>query len=339
MELVDKRVVVTGGAGFIGSHLVDLLVPISRQLVVVDDLSVGRLSHLAQHSGRANFEFIQADIRELDSMRSIFQPDDVIFHMAVECLRVALFDPLRVHRVNATGTLNVCMAAHERRAGRLVYVSSSEVYGSAETVPMDETHPLRPTTTYGADKAAGELTSLAFWRTYGFPVIVVRPFNSYGPREHVDGPSGEVIPRFVQRVLNGQRPIIFGDGTQTRDFTWVIDTARGILAAGQCDQLVGQEVNIARGQEVSINEIARLVLEATERTDLEPEYHPAREGDVMRHLAGTQKARELLGFEATMDIRQGIREYVRWVRELTSSNGRETSTTQSVGVADSMGLP
>src|SRR5690606_23107063 len=128
---------------------------------------------------------------------------DVVFHLAVECLRVSLLDPQRVHSVNSTGTLYMCMAAQENRAERFIYCSSSEVYGSAEQAPMDESHPLHPTTTYGADKAAGELIARAMWRTHGLPVTVVRPFNSYGPREHVDGPSGEVIPRFVARVLRG----------------------------------------------------------------------------------------------------------------------------------------
>ena len=336
MRLTDKRVVVTGGAGFIGSHLVDALATKCGELVVVDDLSVGKLSNIAHHTSKQNFEFVQADVRDLESLRTVFRPGDVVFHLAVECLRVALFDPIRVHRVNATGSLNVCIAAHEKGAERLIYVSSSEVYGTAEAAPMDETHPLRPTTTYGADKAAGELTSLAFWRTYGFPVIVVRPFNAYGPREHVDGPSGEVIPRFVERAMNGQRPIIFGDGTQTRDFTWVIDTARGILEAGQCDELIGQEVNIARGHEVSINEIARLVTFATGQSDLEPEYHPAREGDVMRHLAGTSKAKELFGFEALVGIEPGIRQYVRWVRADVDAKARAFSNSQDVEVSDSM---
>jgi UDP-glucose 4-epimerase len=205
------------------------------------------------------------------------------------------------------------MAAHKNQAARLVYVSSSEVYGSAERVPMDETHPFRPTTTYGADKAAGELIAQAVLRTHGLPVIVVRPFNSYGPREHVDGPSGEVIPRFVARVLNGLPPVIFGDGGQTRDFTWVADTARGILLAGCHDELVGKEINIARGEEVSIRRVAELVLQATGKTHLRPEYQAPRPGDVQRHFADTRLAREVLGFEAATGIEAGIRRYVDWV--------------------------
>jgi UDP-glucose 4-epimerase len=246
----------------------------------------------------------------------------------VECLRVSLFDPLRVHSVNATGTLNVCLAAHENQAARLVYVSSSEVYGSAERVPMDESHLFRPTTTYGADKAAGELIAQAMWRTHRLPVIVVRPFNSYGPREHVDGPSGEVIPRFVARVLKGLPPVIFGDGEQTRDFTWVPDTARGILAAGQCDALVGREINIARGEEVTINRVAELVLQATGQHHLRPVHQSPRPGDVRRHFADTRLARTLLDFQAETRIEDGIQQYVTWVVARAQAEARAEAEAQ-----------
>jgi UDP-glucose 4-epimerase len=313
MDFSSKRVIVTGGAGFIGSHLVDALAPLCAELVVVDNLATGTLANIEQHLSSPNFTFVEADIRDLEAMRGLVQAGDVIFHLAVECLRVSLFDPLRVHTVNATGTLFVSMAAQEKGAERLIYVSSSEAYGSAERVPMDEAHPFRPTTTYGADKAAGELIAQAMGRTHGLPVIVVRPFNSYGPREHVDGPSGEVIPRFVSRVLQGLPPVIFGDGGQTRDFTWVQDTARGILAAGACDALIGREINIARGEEVSINTIAELVLKATGQTQLQPVYEADRPGDVRRHFADTRLAREVLGFEATTPIAEGVQRYVDWV--------------------------
>ncbi len=315
MNFMDKRVIVTGGAGFIGSHLVDALAPVCAELVVVDNLATGELANIEQHLGAPNFQFVKADIRDLDAMRGLVQRGDVIFHMAVECLRVSLFDPLRVHSVNSTGTLMMCMAAQEKGAERFVYVSSSEAYGSAERAPMDESHPLRPTTTYGADKAAGELLAQAMWRTHGMPVIVVRPFNSYGPREHVDGPSGEVIPRFVARVLQGLPPVIFGDGTQTRDFTWVPDTAQGIMAAGQCDALIGREINIARGEEVSINTIAELILQATGQTHLRPVHEADRIGDVRRHFADTRLAREVLGYEAATPIQTGIERYIAWVKE------------------------
>jgi UDP-glucose 4-epimerase len=240
---------------------------------------------------------------------------DIVFHLAVACLRASLNDPMSVHGINATGTLTMCQASLENNVKRFLYVSSSEAYGSALRVPMGEGHPLNPTTVYGASKAAGELYALAYWRTYGLPSVVVRPFNSYGPREHSEGNSAEVIPKFVMRAMAGVQPVIFGTGHQTRDFTWVEDSARGIIMAAECDELVGDCVNIARGQEVSIIRVCNLVLEKLGRRDLKPLYfEDGRPGDVQRHYADISKAQRLLGFSPTVDIDLGIDRYIQWVR-------------------------
>src|SRR5712664_819803 len=237
VKIEGKRVLVTGGAGFVGSHLVDLL-------------------------GRSNqVTVLKADVRDRASLEAAVKQSDVIFHLAVVCLRVSIPDPMASHLVNDLGTLNLLLAARDSPVQRFIYVSSSEVYGSARRVPMDEEHPLNPTTPYAAGKLAGESYALSFHRTYGLPATVVRPFNIYGPREHADGPSGEVIPRFVARALAEKPLVVFGDGLQTRDFTWVGDTVRGILMAAECDELVGDRVNIARGREVRILDIAGLVRE------------------------------------------------------------------------------
>ncbi|PID52887.1 MAG: hypothetical protein CSB46_11345, partial [Micrococcales bacterium] len=191
---------------------------------------------------------------------------------------------------------------------------SSEAYGSAVSVPMAEDHPLVPMTVYGASKAAGELYAMAHLRTYGLPTTVVRPFNNYGPREHAEGLSAEVIPKFAHRVMAGLPPIVFGDGSATRDFTWVEDCARGILAATESDQLVGQSVNIARGTEVSIARIAELII-AHLGADLAPQFTEDRPGDVLRHYADTSLAEETLGFRTTVDIDEGIKRYLSWLRD------------------------
>ncbi len=314
MQLHDKTVIVTGGAGFIGSHVVDTLVAAGNRVRVIDDFSTGRRENLAHHFGNHAVDVVEADIRDRAAMMRAVRDADVVIHMAIACLRVSLNDPVLVHEINATGTLNVCSAAHANGASRVVYVSSSEAYGSARYAPMDEGHPLDPVTVYGASKAAGELYALAYWRTYGLETMVVRPFNSYGPREHAEGMSAEVIPKFVMRTLAGLPPVIFGDGSQTRDFTWVPDTARGIVLAAECDALVGDCVNIARGQEVSIAEIAELVLKAVGREDLEPVREDKRPGDVVRHYADTTKAQRLTGFSTNVDIASGLERYVDWVR-------------------------
>ncbi len=315
-EIAGKRCVVTGGAGFIGSHLVDALVAHGAKVTVVDDLSVGSRDNVAQAEASGNASFERADVRDLDSLRKIFQGADSIFHLAVQCLRVSFAEPGLVHEVNATGTLNALRAAQECGVRRFVYCSSSEVYGSAldAHAPMDESHPLLPTTSYGASKAAGELYTDSFFRSVALPATVVRPFNTYGPRSHASGPYGEVIPRFVARVLGGDAPVIFGDGEQTRDFTFVEDTARGLMTAALAPGAVGETVNVARGVEVSMNHLAEVVARACGRPDLRPIHQAARPADVRRHHAATAKAEKLLGYRATIDLQEGVERYLAWVR-------------------------
>lgn len=313
MELVGKRVLVTGGGGFIGSHLVEALAA-KNEVTVVDNLSSaceGNGYH-AQDSGAC---LVNSDIRDLGQMRKLLRGNQVVFHLAVQGLRVSLFDPYLVHEVNATGTLNILQAAREAGVQKFIYVSSSEVYGTAKITPMKESHPLEPTTPYGASKLAGEAYARAFYLSFGLPVVIVRPFNTYGPREHLAGVYGEVIPRFVLRVMNGLPPIIFGDGRQTRDFTDVRDTVRGIVLAAESDSLVGDTVNIAAGKEVSVGEIARIVLNLLGRDGhLAPLHLDPRPGDVRQHYADISKAGHLLKFRPRVSIEDGIGHYVDWVR-------------------------
>jgi UDP-glucose 4-epimerase len=315
VRIEGKRVLVTGGAGFIGSHVVDMLVKKNNDVVIVDDFSTGDEENIRQHEGNPHVKVVRADIRNLDAMMQVMQGIDVVFHMAVACLRVSLNDPRFVHEVNATGSLNVSRAAFERKVQRFVYVSSSEVYGTAISIPMSEEHPLNPTTVYGASKLSGEAYARAFWFSYALPVIVVRPFNTYGPREHYQGASAEVLPRFVLRILAGMQPVIFGDGSFARDFTWVLDTARGIVLAGECDELVGDFVNIARGEDVTIQKLFDITKDFLGKPDLEPIRMKERPGDVHRHYASIKKAERLLGFKPAIGINKGIEKYISWVKD------------------------
>lgn len=304
---------VTGGAGFIGSHLVDALAE-NHEVVVVDNFSSGHKENLSQCRGNSHVRVEEADVCDLEAMVRLLAGAQVVYHLATQCVRLSLQDPELVHRVNATGTLNVCQAARKNKVGLLVYVSSSEVYGTAQRIPMDETHPCEPTTVYGASKLAGEHYAKAFMRTYGLPVVVVRPFNTYGPRSHFEGVYGEVIPRFLVRALNGLAPIVYGDGKQTRDFTYVSDTVHGILLAAKTDVSLGQVVNIARGQEVSIGELARVLQEAAGVAVVAPEFAPARPADVRCHCADITLARKVLGYEPTVSLEEGLRQYAAWFR-------------------------
>lgn len=305
------KVLVTGGAGFIGSHLVDELAK-NNHVVILDDFSSGEQENIVHHAGKGNVEIIIGDIRDKDLLFNISKNIDVVYHLAVQCLRVSIKNPDVTHEVNVTGTLNLLKASLENSVKRFIYVSSSEVYGTALHVPMNEIHTCEPTTVYGASKLAGELYALAYFRTYGLESMVVRPFNTYGPREHLQGVYGEVIPRFVLRILNNMPPVIFGDGTHTRDFTYVSDTVKGIVMASECDSMIGQAVNIARGQEVSINELAVMIANKLGKKDIKPVYEQKRPGDVIRHYADISKANKLFDFSPEIDIEKGIGLFIDW---------------------------
>jgi len=305
-----RTVVVTGGAGFIGSHLVDALAAAGARVRVLDDFSSGRRENLA---GAGDVEVVEGDVCDDRVLDRALGGAGLVMHLATRCVRLSLSDPEDVHRVNSHGTLRVLLAARRHGVRRVVYVSSSEVYGSGVRVPMAEDHPLEPTTIYGASKLAGELYAQAATRSFGLETLVVRPFNTYGPRAHFEGVYGEVIPRFTVRLLNGRRPVIFGDGLQTRDFTYVSDTVQGILAAAAVPAAGGQALNVARGEEVTIRRLAELLAKAIDPT-LAPEFTEARPADVRRHWADVGRARAQLGFTAHVGIEEGLGRYLAWFR-------------------------
>jgi UDP-glucose 4-epimerase len=314
MDISGLQILVTGAAGFIGSHLSDRLAE-HNDLLLIDDFSVGCRENLEAVAKQAGVRILESDVRDREAMRELCQGVDVVFHLATSCLRTSLSDPVLSHDTNAGGTLNLCRAAHDAGVRRFVYCSSSEVYGTAETTPMSERHPLRPTTVYGASKLAGELYTLAFWRTYALPACVVRPFNTYGPREPWEGARAEVIPRFVLQLEAAKQPVIFGDGSQTRDFTYVDDTVSGLILAAGCDELVGDVVNVARGHEVSIARIAELLAQRMGAPKIEPVFAEARPGDVARHFGDIEKAGRLFGFRPTVDLETGLTRTIEWFRD------------------------
>lgn len=315
--LSQQRILVTGGAGFIGSNLVDHLLKLGNEVVVLDDFSTGKQANLDEARRSARLTVRTGSILDKALVNAIVADVDVILHLAVQCLRVCFDRPHYVHEVNATGTLNLLEAANRSNPElkRFVYVSSSEIYGTARQVPMTESHPLEPTTVYGASKLAGELYTQAYRTTYEMPTIILRPFNTYGYREHYEGASGEVIPRFVINILNGQPPIVFGSGLQTRDFTFVTDTVENIVRATCEPGFIGQAVNIAFGQEVSIRDIAERLLKLLDREDMEVQYQAERPGDVHRHYADVTKLQAVTGRKPTIDIDQGLALYVDWFRK------------------------
>jgi UDP-glucose 4-epimerase len=245
---------------------------------------------------------------------NLLRGTDVVFHLACRGVRHSIANPLENHQVNAEGTLILLEEAQRAGVERFVHVSSSEVYGTSRYAPMDENHPTFPETVYGGAKLAGDAYARAYHQTYGLPTVVVRPFNNFGPRSHHEGDCGEVIPRFVVWALNNQRPVIFGDGTQTRDFIYVEETAHWLCRVAECDDLIGQTINLGSGIETSVNDLAKIIFEEVRGGELEPDFQPRRPGDVQRHLADVRRAQQQLGFGTRISVRQGVHRLVEYLR-------------------------
>jgi UDP-glucose 4-epimerase len=309
------RSLVTGGAGFLGSHLVDRLIAGGENVTVLDDFSTGRRENLAELAGSPRLRIVEGSILDRGAVERAMRGCDRVFHLAVQCVRRSLSRPIENHEVNATGTLMALEQARHQGVKRFLYCSSSEVYGNCGGDRLsEERSACAPTTVYGAAKLAGEYYTQAYQRTYGLPITIVRPFNSYGPRAHHQGDLAEVIPRFVIRALNAEPPVIFGNGHNGRDFTYVTETARGISLAAKSEAALGRVANIAFGSMVTVERIAEIICALCGHPGLKPIYADPRPGDVHALQADTRLSGELLGFSAEIDIEAGLKRYVEWFR-------------------------
>ena len=310
------RFLVTGGGGFIGSHLVDRIIGDGHDVVVLDNFASGKKSNLEAAAATGKMRLVEGTILDNDDLNDAMQKVDVVLHLAVECVRKSIGDPVGNHHANATGTLMTLEAARRHKVSRFIYCSSSEVYGNSSGGALSEdTTVCQPTTVYGASKLVGELYAQAYLRTYGMETAVVRPFNAFGPREHDQGVLAEVIPRFVIRVLNGKAPIVFGDGSNGRDFTYVTDTAEGLYRAALSDKVVGQTINLGWGRMVSVKDVGEEILRQCGRNDLTLEHVAERPGDIHSLIARTEKAADLLGFSPQVDFAAGVHNYVQWFKK------------------------
>ncbi len=318
--LRGKNVLVTGGAGFIGSHLCERIAQdLPGRLVVVDNLFLGREENLS--SARQSYpglRLYRQDAADYDAMAAIVASEgiQVVFNLAIVPLPASLVNPRWTvdHNV-ALSTV----AAELLRLGlyeTLVHFSSSEAYGSANYVPMDEDHPCQPSTPYAASKLAGDYVVLSYRETYGIDATILRPFNNFGPRQNAGTYAG-IIPIVVNRALRGEPIVIYGDGEQTRDFVFVRDTADAAVRMYESPATRGRVVNVASGAEVSMNRLVREILDALD-IDVPIIHEDARPGDVRRHCGATKLARELIGFEPRTDLTAGLIETVAWYRETPS---------------------
>jgi UDP-glucose 4-epimerase len=313
------KVLVTGGAGFIGSHLCEHLVALGARVVVLDNFRNGKRENLA-FPGAETLEIIDGDIVDPTTCRRAMQGVEVVYHLACLGVRHSLHSPVENHQVNALGSLNVLEAARAEKVRRFVYVSTSEIYGRAREFPITENCTPWPLTVYGSSKLAGEHYARSYFECWQLPVVCVRPFNNYGPRSHFEGDSGEVIPRFLLRALAGQPPVVFGDGSHTRDFLYVKDCAETLVKIAGCAALVGDVVNLGFGEELRIDVLARTVLEAVGRPDLKTVFEAPRPADVPKLWVDTSKLKRAIDFRPRVTLREGIGHTLDHFRKLYRDN-------------------
>lgn len=312
--LEGASVLVLGGAGFIGSHLVDRLVDEGpASITVIDNLFLGREENLAAAVARYSaLRFERCDATDADAVRRIAQRDgvDVVFNLAVVPLPASLERPRWSVEHNVELALVPCELLREGAFRTLIHFSSSEAYGSAVYVPMDEAHPPTPSTPYAASKLAGDQIVLSYEHTFGVDASIIRPFNNFGPRQNAGSYAG-IIPIVVQRAMRGEGIEIYGDGEQTRDFVFVRDTADAAIAIYREAATRGRILNIASGREVSVNQLVDVLLDVLE-VRVEVRHVEPRAGDVRRHRASIDLARELIGYEPRTTLRDGLAETVGW---------------------------
>jgi UDP-glucose 4-epimerase len=315
--LAGTSVVVVGGAGFIGSHLVDRIVDEQpARLTVVDNLFLGREENLAEARRRhPDLRFVAQDATDLEAMDAILRAAaaEVVFNLAVVPLPASLERPRWSVEQNVALAMVPCELQRLGRFRTLIHFSSSEAYGSAAYVPMDEAHPAVPSTPYAASKLAGDQVVLSYWHTFGLDAAIIRPFNNFGPRQNAGSYAG-IIPIVVERAERGEPIQVHGDGEQTRDFVFVRDTADAAIRVHASPATRGRVVNVASGREVSVNELVRLLLELL-GSDVGVEHVAPRPGDVRRHLASIDLARELIGYLPRTSLRDGLAETVAWYAE------------------------
>ncbi|MCF8031745.1 MAG: SDR family oxidoreductase [Desulfarculaceae bacterium] len=300
---------ITGGAGFIGSHLAETLVKQGHRVRVLDNLSTGKEANLEPASGGpGELDFLEGDIRELDTCQRAMEGMDYVLHQAARAsVPRSVADPLATNAVNVNGSLNLLYAAKEAQVKRMVLASSSSVYGNVDPpdAPKVESQPPRPMSPYAASKVSMEHYASAFYQVYGLETVCLRYFNIFGPRQDPDSPYAAVIPKFLFCLLQGERPPVHGDGRQSRDFTYIDNVVAANLAACAAPDAPGQAINVAAGVSHDLLELLDILGELTGKPR-EPEFQESRAADVYYSLADLSKARELLGYEPKVDFREGL---------------------------------
>ena len=317
MKIENKSVMVCGGAGFIGSHLVDrLILENPERIVVVDNFFTGKTRNL--NEAEKNFPDLKVykyDATNANKMEEIISNTniDIIFNPAVIPLPVSFEKPRWTYEQNLVIVMTLCELLRKGLFKTLIHFSSSEVYGTAKYVPMDEDHPLHPTTPYAASKVSCDMFAMSYQKVFGLDISIVRPFNNFGPRQN-DKSYSAVIPITIKRILNKKSPVVYGDGKQTRDYIYVTDTAEAVVQIFKSKKRTGKSINVAYGKEVQIGMLIETIAEIM-GWDKGIKYDKPRPSDVRRHLADTTLLRKLTNFKPKMSFEEGLKKTVDWYYE------------------------
>jgi UDP-glucose 4-epimerase len=312
-----NNILVTGGAGFIGSHILDKLMEEGFDVTVIDNLETGRLENLAQHEKNKDFHFIRGDIRDFDLVKETLRDIDAVFHLAaLASVTRSVKDPILTNDINVVGTLNLLKSSSDLGVKRFVFASSAAIYGEAKSPLKKEDMVPNPTSPYGVSKLAAENYVRVFYNAYGLETVCLRFFNVYGPRQNVDihGSYGGAISIFLNRILKRLPPIIYGDGEQTRDFIYIQDVVQANMLALSNKNAVGEVFNIGSGKKTSLNQIALALKNIMNRKDIKSIYADPRPTDIRHGYADISKAERILGYTPHFSIKEGLTELVKWCK-------------------------
>ncbi len=311
MNFKGKNILVTGAAGFIGSNLTYELLKLGANVIGIDNLFNGLIENLEEILENKSFKFIKGDIRDFNFLLEVFKDIDIIYHEAAfTSVPQSILMPESCNDVNVNGTLNILNAARKKDVEKIIYASSSSVYGETPSLPKEEDMPRIPISPYGVSKMTCEAYMQVFHQVYGMKTVSLRYFNVFGPRQK-DSPYSGVIAIWLGRIIDNKELIIFGDGEQSRDFTYVKDVVRANLLAAE-HEISGEIINLGAGSPITLTELGKLMLKLTNKEELKIVYSDPRLGDIMHSFADISKAKELLKFQPKYTQEEGLRDYFKW---------------------------
>ncbi len=305
------KYLVTGGAGFIGSNIIEALLQQRRWVRAIDNYSTGKKENIQPFLNK--IEFIQGDLSNLKTARKAIKDIDIVFHQAaIPSVQRSIANPIDSNSANINGTLNILLESRNAKVKKFIYASSLSIYGNNVELPKKEIHPPDPISPYGLTKFAGERYCQLFYTLYRLPTVCIRYFNVFGPRQNPKSQYSAAIPKFITAMLKGQPPIIYGDGKQSRDFTYIDNVVKAnILAANST--IKGEIINIACGRKITLNQIIALINKILGK-NIKPTYLPAREGNIIHSLADISKAKKLLNYQPSVEFEKGLKKTIEWYR-------------------------